>query len=47
MAPGRLAGTGSDALFFAGDLGQRSIQQPFSWNQYGVSLVNPLSRQTT
>ncbi|MEB3360553.1 MAG: 3'-5' exonuclease [Synechococcaceae cyanobacterium] len=33
-----LAGTGSDALFFAGDLGQRIFQQPFSWTQVGVDL---------
>ena len=33
-----LAGTGTDALFFAGDLGQRIFQQPFSWTQYGVDI---------
>jgi mRNA-degrading endonuclease RelE of RelBE toxin-antitoxin system len=33
-----LAGTGPDALFFAGDLGQRIFQQPFSWSQYGVDI---------
>jgi mRNA-degrading endonuclease RelE of RelBE toxin-antitoxin system len=33
-----LAGTGPDALFFAGDLGQRIFQQPFSWTQYGVDI---------
>jgi superfamily I DNA/RNA helicase len=35
---GALAGTGPDALFFAGDLGQRIFQQPFSWSQYGVDI---------
>jgi len=33
-----LAGTGTDALFFAGDLGQRIFQQPFPWTQYGVDI---------
>jgi superfamily I DNA/RNA helicase len=33
-----LAGTGPDALFFAGDLGQQIFQQPFSWTQYGVDI---------
>jgi len=28
-----LSGTGPDALFFAGDLGQQIFQQPFSWTQ--------------
>ncbi|MEZ4731616.1 MAG: UvrD-helicase domain-containing protein [Caldilineaceae bacterium] len=28
----------SDALFFAGDLGQRIFQQPFSWKQLGVDV---------
>jgi len=28
----------SDALFFAGDLGQRIFQQPFSWKTQGVDL---------
>jgi len=32
------AGTSTDALFFAGDLGQRIFQQPFSWTQYGVDI---------
>lgn len=27
-----------DALFFAGDLGQRIFQQPFSWNGLGVDV---------
>jgi superfamily I DNA/RNA helicase len=33
-----LAGTSTDALLFAGDLGQRIFQQPFSWTQYGVDI---------
>lgn len=33
IAPG-----GPDALFFAGDLGQRIFQQPFSWKALGVSV---------
>ena len=33
-----IAGTGPDALFFAGDLGQRIFQQPFSWSQYGIDI---------
>lgn len=36
-----LAGMGStrqDALFFAGDLGQRTFQQPFSWKSLGVDI---------
>jgi hypothetical protein len=28
----------SNALFFAGDLGQRIFQQPFSWKQLGVDV---------
>lgn len=28
----------SDALFFAGDLGQRIFQQPFSWKSLGVDV---------
>jgi len=32
-------GAGRDeALFFAGDLGQRIFQQPFSWKQFGVDV---------
>lgn len=27
-----------DALFFAGDLGQRIFQQPFSWKQLGIDI---------
>ena len=33
-----LGTTRSDALFFAGDLGQRIFQQPFSWKAQGVDL---------
>ena len=33
-----VAGTGPNALFFAGDLGQRIFQQPFSWAQYGIDI---------
>ena len=33
-----IAGTGADGLFFAGDLGQRIFQQPFSWNHYGIDV---------
>lgn len=33
-----ITGTGSDTLFFAGDLGQRIFQQPFSWKQYGIDI---------
>ncbi|MGO8940110.1 MAG: UvrD-helicase domain-containing protein, partial [Mycobacterium sp.] len=36
-----LAGLGADrlnALFFAGDLGQRIFQQPFSWKALGVDI---------
>ena len=36
-----LAATGADrpnALFFAGDLGQRIFQQPFSWKALGVDI---------
>lgn len=29
---------GPDALFFAGDLGQRIFQQPFSWKMLGVNV---------
>lgn len=29
---------GSDALFFAGDLGQRIFQQPFSWAGLGIDV---------
>lgn len=30
--------TGPNALFFAGDLGQRIFQQPFSWKSLGVDV---------
>jgi len=34
-----IAGTGVDGLFFAGDLGQRIFQQPFSWtHHYGIEV---------
>jgi superfamily I DNA/RNA helicase/mRNA-degrading endonuclease RelE of RelBE toxin-antitoxin system len=33
-----LIGTGENALFFAGDLGQRIFQSPFSWKAQGVDL---------
>ncbi len=29
---------GSDALFFAGDLGQRIFQEPFSWKALGIDI---------
>lgn len=29
---------GGNALFFAGDIGQRIFQQPFSWNALGVDI---------
>lgn len=29
---------GPDALFFAGDLGQRIFQEPFSWKELGVDI---------
>ena len=32
------APAGVDALFFAGDLGQRIFQQPFSWRELGVDV---------
>lgn len=34
-----IAPAGPDALFFAGDLGQRIFQQPFSWKALGVSVT--------
>lgn len=34
-----IAPAGADALFFAGDLGQRIFQQPFSWKALGVSVT--------
>jgi len=33
-----LGGDRPDALFFAGDLGQRIFQQPFSWKALGVDI---------
>jgi mRNA-degrading endonuclease RelE of RelBE toxin-antitoxin system len=33
-----LGGNRSNALFFAGDLGQRIFQQPFSWKAIGVDI---------
>ena len=33
-----IGGTRRNGLFFAGDLGQRIFQQPFSWTQYGVDI---------
>lgn len=33
-----LGGNRSNALFFAGDLGQRIFQQPFSWKALGVDI---------
>ncbi|PAT39523.1 DNA helicase [Vandammella animalimorsus] len=33
-----LAGDRPNALFFAGDLGQRIFQQPFSWKSQGVDI---------
>ncbi|MFC0242635.1 3'-5' exonuclease [Rhodopseudomonas telluris] len=35
---GALAGDKSDGLFFAGDLGQRIFQQPFSWKALGLDV---------
>lgn len=33
-----IAPQGADALFFAGDIGQRIFQQPFSWSELGVDV---------
>ena len=33
-----IAPPGLDALFFAGDLGQRIFQQPFSWRSLGLDI---------
>ena len=33
-----LGGSRTNALFFAGDLGQRIFQQPFSWKSLGVDI---------
>lgn len=35
---GALGGSRPNALFFAGDLGQRIFQQPFSWKALGVDV---------
>ena len=35
---GALAGDSENGLFFAGDLGQRIFQQPFSWKALGVDV---------
>ncbi len=35
---GALAGSEPDGLFFAGDLGQRIFQAPFSWRSLGVEV---------
>jgi len=34
----QLVGAGADSLFFAGDIGQRIFQQPFSWRSLGVDI---------
>ena len=33
-----LFGSGPDSIFFAGDIGQRIFQQPFSWRSLGVDV---------
>ena len=33
-----IAPASADALFFAGDLGQRIFQQPFSWRELGIDV---------
>ncbi len=33
-----LSGSGTDGLFFTGDLGQRIFQHPFSWKSLGVDV---------
>ncbi len=33
-----MAGNKADGLFFAGDLGQRIFQQPFSWKSLGIDV---------
>ena len=35
---GVLAGGRENGLFFAGDLGQRIFQQPFSWRELGIDI---------
>jgi hypothetical protein len=41
-----IAPSGPDALFFAGDIGQRIFQQPFSWRELGVDLRGRASTLT-
>ena len=41
-----IASAGSDALFFAGDAGQRIFQQPFSWSALGVDVRGRASTLT-
>ncbi len=33
-----ISGAGRDSLFFAGDLGQRIFQEPFSWKKLGIDV---------
>ena len=35
---GAMAGDRENGLFFAGDLGQRIFQQPFSWRELGIDI---------
>jgi hypothetical protein len=37
-----LGGSRPNSLFFAGDLGQRIFQQPFSWKALGVDISRAL-----
>ncbi len=41
-----IAPSGPDALFFAGDAGQRIFQQPFSWSALGVDVRGRASTLT-
>lgn len=41
-----IAPAGTDALFFAGDAGQRIFQQPFSWSALGVDVRGRASTLT-
>ncbi len=41
-----IAPPGADALFFAGDAGQRIFQQPFSWSALGVDVRGRASTLT-
>lgn len=41
-----IAPAGPDALFFAGDIGQRIFQQPFSWRELGVDIRGRASTLT-